>query len=416
MTGMLLVQPPAPTSPTNSAQRLVASSRSPLGDISAVMATPPAITNPLSDGANSTVQASATNAYGAGVSGNAESPLTATIMGGTSIVTGLIQNTSQSLAAGIRSGHGSGIAFETNAHTVDFLLRCNGFNWIAYVTDLTTNVRARISANDLVQAYTNRNYYKLVWGTASAGDRLPRRYEICGGIVTSYGGINVPNGDSVRPVAFNEPRILIIGDSYKEGSMNNTALNNKLAEADWFAAAFGCRNPIVNGVGSTGVIANAGASNLYSFQQRQAAGDFTIARIGAVDLIYVPGSINDNNATNGGVTIPSGDATLQAAYTTLIASLMVDQPNAIIVGASHQFANGVAAVASRVAAYKAGMVAAAGGSQRVIWVDQTLFQNAADTSVIGADAVHPGGVFGTKIIGLSEAGSVIAAIRTRYGI
>lgn len=386
-----------------SAQRLLAGAQRPLGDISVVMASPPTITDPVSDGANSTVQTGQSTS--AGMFSSADTARV-TIFGGPMVSTRIATVTRQ---AGARlQGHGACIAFYTDADTVDFAIRCNGNKWIAYVTT-PDGVRARIATNDRTQAFSNLNYYNLAFGSTAGGGRL---VEVYLSNVGNYGGINVPTGYSIWPadLAY-QPRIAGIGDSYFEGSMNDGNLNLKLALMDWFAGTFGVNNPLVNGVGSTGVIANAGASNFNTFQQRLDAGDLDESRVGAFDLVFAPGSINDDTLINNGVAIPAGNATVQAAYQTYIQTLMTAQPRAIIVGAPQEFRPAAAADASRVAAYKAGFQAAAGGLARMIWLDGTLFESAPDTGVIGADNTHPDGVFGARHIGERLARKTLNYIR-----
>lgn len=374
------------------ARRLLDAAQRPLGDISAVMGSAPTITDPLSDGANSTVQAA--QAVGAGMYLASDTTRVTTFGGPLS--GGRIATLTRQSGSRLQ-GHSSCIAFYTDADTVDFGIRCNGVKWIAYVTT-PDGVRARIATNDRTQAYSNLNYYKLAFGSTAGGGRL---LEIYSSNVGSFGGINVPTGYSIWPADIvQQPKIAMIGDSYLEGSMNDANLSLKLAVPDWFASTFGVNNPLVNGVGSTGVIADAGASAYNNFQARVTAGDIDASRIGAHDMVFVPGSVNDANLTNNGVASPAGDATLQAAYQTYITSVMAAQPEALIVGCCQEFqTGGGAAVTSRAAAYKAGFLAAAGTDPRMIYLDGSVFEAAADTGVLGADTIHPGGTFGTRHIG-----------------
>lgn len=384
------------------ARRILSSPK--ISDISALITAVPTIADPLSDGANSTLQASQGPGAGLGMF-NATNPLHATILGAPEFING--RNSLITRQTGSRiGGHVTGFAVETNAPAIDFSIKCNGLRWIAYITDLKTGERGRIAAADRAQAYSNYNYYKLTFA-----DSRPRRVEVYAGNASSFAGINVATGYSVRPAAISQPRIAAFGDSFWGGTMNDTTLALRLAVADWFAAELGCANPTINGVGSTGVIATAGASNYLSYQGRLTAGDMDYTRIGHQDLVFVPGSINDGNPAYGGLSVPAGDATLQAAYQTFIADLMVRQPYAIIVGAPQEFTSSTAAAASRVAAYKAGFLAAAGGNPRMIWLDNTLFEAAPDTGVIGADLAHPGGAFGAQAIGQSLAASVRAKLQ-----
>lgn len=396
------------SSPGMAARRLVAAR--PLADISAVLTSPPTIADPASDGANSTIRTTATTAVGGGVSGNAENPLTCTLVGAPELVGNRPAVVTRQAGSRI-GGHGSGIAVITNAPSIDFAIRCNGQRWIAYVTDVLTGERGRVAADDRPQAFANYNYYKLTFA-----DARTRMVEVYTSSVGNLAGINVPTGYSVRPIALNQPRIGVIGDSFWEGTMNNTTQNLRLSVADWFAARLGCAFPIINGVGSTGVIANAGASNYNTFMQRLQAGDMGRSRVGDLDLLFLPGSVNDSNTSVGGLAIPAGDATLQAAYQAYVSLAMTEQPNAIIVGCGQEFSGGGQAVASRTAAYKAGFLAAAGSDRRMIFLDNNLFAAAPDTNVIGADNVHPGGVFGSQVIGYSLADDIRKVVASTFGL
>ena len=392
-TRLVLLQAPETAS---TARRLLAAARSPLGDLSAVMASPPTITDPVTDGANSTVQTAQTVSAGMFLPSD---PTRVSLFGGP-ISTGAfptggrIQTLTRTTGA-MFMGHSAGIAFYTDAPLFDVVLRCNGARWSAYVTD-TNGVRARISATDRVQAFANQNYYKIDFGSAAPGGRL---VEIYLGQGSNFGGINVPTGYSIWPAPLSQqPKLGALWDSFGDAVMNDATLNLKLGTMDWFAGVFGCNNPHVNALASTGTIATNGGANYLTFVQRLQAGDMDASRIGNLDLIFAPGSVNDGLIPPGGIASPAGDATVQAAYQAEIALLRERQPRAIIVGASQQF-NTVAAIASRTAAYRAGFFAAAANDNRCIWIDGSLFESAPSLGVIGADNVHPASVYGSRQIG-----------------
>lgn len=479
----------------------------PLGDISTIMSTLPAVISAPSDGANSIIQSAATVAIGGGASGNSENPITCSILGNSSgnISSGVIQTITRQ-GSTRTSQIGDGVGFQTNAGWFDISLKGNNRPWMVYVTDIVTGIRARIQTNDIGVVFTSANgfnYYAVAFGayfTATAsGNTLtvtslsptlqPSQYLINNGaiaaganlyasgvqggsIIQPYGtngtsgtggtgtyalntsgssqpnptqmvavtrsprlieiyaygadlpagfaGVNVPNGDSVSPISLGQPRVGAVGDSYWEASMNNTVLNVRLQLPYWVAAYLGCNNPVINGVGSTGVIANAAATAggaLNNFQTRVSMGDMNNSYVGDFDIILALGSINDNNPTNGGLTMPAGAPQLQAAYQTYIQSVMVAQPNAIIVGIPQEFTTGNPALQPQLLAYEAGFTAAAGGERRMIWLPNTLYEHAkSDTSVIGADAVHPNSVFGCRIIGQSLAKSIVAGIKAAYNL
>ena len=379
------------------ARKLLNAAQRPLGDLSAVMASPPTITDPVTDGANSTVQTAQTVNGGMFLSSD---PTRVSLFGGP-ISTGAFPaggriQTLTRTAGAMFQGHSACIAFYTDAPLFDAVLRCNGARWIAYVTD-PNGVRARISSADRVQAFANQNYYKMDFGAAAPGGRL---IEIYLGQGSNFGGINVPTGYSIWPAPLShQPRFGALWDSFGEGVINDATINLKLAPLDWFAGVFGINNPHVNGLASTGTIATNGGANYLTFGQRVAAGDMHWSKIGHLDLIFAPGSVNDGLIPPGGIASPAGDATVQAAYQSEISGLLTDQPRAIILGTSQQFNSSGAAIASRTAAYRAGFFAAAGNDNRLQWMDGSLFESAPNSGVIGADTIHPAGVAGSRHIG-----------------
>lgn len=350
-------------------------------DLTKVMANPPAVANPASDGANSTINESATVA-----------------------TTG---NNCTAQAGRVIQGHSSGFAFFTTSAVMDFALRCNGGNYCIYVLELSTGIFARVSSADLVPFTNNSNFYKLTFAADA-----PRIIFVFTSNVANNNGVNVPAGYLILPVpsVLTGPRVLVIGDSFIEGSMNDGTKNLKLALADWLAAGLGCLTPTVNGIGSTGLLANAGGSNYNSFLSRQNAGDFTVPVIGEQDIILLCNSINDQLTGVGGLAIPAGDATIQALQTQFVSQLMVDQPNAIILGIPQEFTPGTPAVYSRVQAHKVGFLRAAGQDARLKWIDGTPYESAPVTGMLGADTVHPGGVLGTSSIAAGILSAMVPAL------
>lgn len=388
---------------TNKARKLLTAAQRPLSDLSAVMASPPTITDPT-DGANSTLRPAQGPNGPFYSSSNAQR---VTIIGGVlNVGTGAIQ-TVTSFGVSRVAGHASGFAFFTDAQTCDFSLANSGAPWIAYVTD-PDGVRRRIAASDrALIASANANYYKIDFGSTAAGGRLVEVYT-----TARVFGVNAPAGYSIWAAPLpQQPKIAVIGDSFVEGLMNDTTVSLKLAMADWIAAAFGVNNPLCLGLGGTGVLATSGGTKT-TFKQRIDAGDLDVSRVGEMDLVFWLGSVNDHNVSAGGQAIPAGDAAVLTAQQAGVAAAMIAQPNAIFVGVGGQFNSGSGAPASRTAAYKAGFQAAANSDPRLLWLDNTLYDSAADTGVIGADSIHPGGVFGTRHIGERLGRQALAALAT----
>lgn len=394
------------SSPAAKASKILRAAAKGITPIAQVMASPPTITQAASDGANSTIIASSTIAAGGGAY-NAENALHTTITGGP-IVGGRIQTVTN--GASRVAGHSNCVTFGTYSSVVDICIRANGSRLMFYVTDVLTGVRARVAATDIVATFSAANYYKLDFGS-----RALRIIEVYAGNVSNIYGINVPTTDSVWAVSVNQPRILIIGDSYPEGSMNDTTISSKLAYADFLAAGLGANNPVCNALGSTGV--NANGATKTSFQGRLNAGDIDVSRIGSFDLVVLHNSINDASIPNGGT---ANDETFQAGLTSFVSALMTKQPDAIIVGYGPEDPPSGASTQARFDATKAGFLAAAGADSRMLYLDNSLAGEkwmfpGINTVIIGADNIHLGGVAGTSYLGQRAANSIIAALRTRFG-
>lgn len=232
------------------------------------------------------------------------------------------------------------------------------------VTDLTAGTgRQWCQAADYAPASGGNAHVKVDFG--SRGDRIVECYFSNASAWPRLFGFNFMKTDLVRPLGFaDDPRMAVIGDSYVNGSNPD---NIRALAAYVCAERLGVRNPILNGVGGTGHLNNAQSSTptSYTFGQRIAAGDMDVARIGAMDLVAMIGSVNDALANNAAWT----DAAYQAAVQADTAALMTAQPNAIILVSGPQFTKNFQTTAARYAACQAGVVAAANGDPRVIYVD-----------------------------------------------
>lgn len=396
------------------ARRILLSAQRPVDDISAVMASPPTITDPTTTG-NSTIITTATISLGGGRF-NAENPLHVKTVGAARIGAGGMELISR--GDFVIGGHGASYVFGTYASAFDMCMKVNGSSarWNVYVTDVETGVRARISANDRTQSAsltsTQYGYYKVDFGS-----RALRVIEIVPNALAVVRGINVATTDSIWPVDFQEPRIGGIGSSTWEGSMNDTNYQLKAAMADWLLAYLGCRAGWINGVSNTGVMSR-GSNNRNNFQQRLDAGDMDYANIGHLDLLFVTGSTNDNTADGFGGT--ADDAAFQAAYTALVLRARQAQPRAILVGLGPTSPYGSPTGQSRYAAHKAGFVAATAGDRGAFYVDNGpdggnyMFGTSSsgiNQTIVGADTVHLGGLTGVKYYAHRLARDVISGLQ-----
>lgn len=389
-------------------RRIISAAKS-AQDITAVMGSAPTITDPVA-GANSTIQTGQTTAQGLYSSDDTSRVLN---LGGLTSIGGRIQTITRVNGARV-AGHAHGKAFMTNAAAFDITLR-NPTTWIAYVTT-PDGLRRRIASADRAQiASGNAEYYKVDFGS-----RAPRLVEVYSrSLVDNFGGINVANGDSIWLPNLDQINIAWMWDSFGEGSANESTplFSVRKTCVDFASAALGCNNPVVNAVGSTGVLARSTGGTTYNnYLERVLAGDLDEANIGTQDLVILLGSINDSQTGLGGST---DDAVVKAAWQTLVNEVMQRQPSAYIFCFGQEFGSAAAAGASRTLAYKQGTDDAVNysptrPSNRVRFLSGNLFESTPDTGVIGTDNVHPAQEAGSQYIGLRLQQRILQECKTLY--
>jgi lysophospholipase L1-like esterase len=320
------------------------------------------------------------------------------------------------LATGQRiSGHAGGVRFATFAPSFDIALNVGntGFQVALYVTDPATGIRARAQVNDYDIALTGMVYRK--WDFGTPGYRIIELYFRPQDLI-SIGCLNVAAAYDIWsvPEAADQPRIGFLGDSWFDngGPPGNGATNvTRQLSIDYFAERFGCANPIGLSVGATGLLRDASPGVAGTFRARIAAGDADASRIGDLDMLFIPGSVND---TAGSFT----DAQVQAEYALTIAAARAAQPKAIILGMGSQNTPAYPITQSRFDAHRDGFAAGAGGEKRMIYLDNSpagynVLSTAINTYTQGTDGFHLNDT-GNPYYGKTLAEIALTAMRARY--
>jgi hypothetical protein len=304
------------------------------------------------------------------------------------------------------NAHGEAIRFATNAPSIDLGAELRGQPFTAYVTDLTTRVRARIAANDTATT-AGECFHLLAFGSSSP--RIIEIYVDSGNPTQYFTQINVTaNYDLWAPPAADELAIGYEGDSWAQGTGNGNTNGVKLTVTDFMAERLGVANPRVSGVGGTGFATNGGANN--TFLQRLQAGDMDASRIGALDVFVVPLSVNDVlNATA---------AQIAAAAPQVYAAARAAQPNAIIISFSGQTTSSTPFNQAASDAAKAGMASL--NDPNMIFVDTgPSGENWVPSGVIASwftgtnNHLNDAGMVG---YGYRMADSIVNAVRGKYGL
>lgn len=368
------------------ARRILAAAARGITPIETVMASPPTYSQGATNANSSIVAASTTNLNG----GRFEAGNTAVVDNVGTIILDPIspfqyrpQATIEGLASSTvrRGSKGNKIAFEMDAPAFDIALNTLGNAVAVYVTDLVTGVRARAAPADQATT-TGWSYHKWDFGS----DGL-RRIELLIQNGISLRSINVAPAYSIwRPCTAAKPKGAIIWDSYGAGSESGGTNSLSLSVTDYLAETMGLTDLLSLSRGGTGFI-NA-ASTIGSFEYRIDNGDIDISRVGHLDFLIIPASLNDSS---------SSDVDVQAAATITWQKAAAKQPGAILFGCGPQVTKANPASQSRFDAVKAGFQAAAGADPRFIWLDNSptgdnwMFGPSGTGNVsryIGADNIH----------------------------
>lgn len=330
--------------------------------------------------------------------------------------TGKTSNTS-----GTRGGTiGEGVQTCTDAQNIDFGL-ASPSGVAIYVTDLTTGIRARVSAADIVAdagtpantlTDSSQHYVKLAFTT-----RAPRQIAVYGTNTSLFRGANTDASASVwRCPLADQVNLILQWDSWGFGTLSSGTNALRLSTPFYIAERLGVANPWSIASAGTGVLNPGGSNGTYGF--RMSNGDMTVSTVGDADLVVVSPSVNDDPGVNAAYT----DAAFQPAWQAFIAQVMAAQPTApIIVFGCQQTTLNRTPAASRCQATIDGTNAAAGGDPRVIIVNVSdIYGLAARNSLmIGTDNTHPNDL-GKVYYGARFGQAIVDAMRARllsaYGI
>jgi hypothetical protein len=398
----------ASTSVQQRARRILDNTRRAPGDLLAVMGTPP--TRSSAAFANSTISSRAPgDAMFKPDNTTVFDPISQAFANesGSYVVRGPTQNPPARTGA-----YGSGVQFCTDAQTVDFeMQRGAAFaKYMIYVTDLTTGVRARITADDIPPG---ANDYGWQWDKLAFAAKGPRKFEVYTVGANTYRGSNIEASASIWKCTRDEPRLGIVGDSWVMGTISGGDANKivKTSYPDWLANSLGLNNFIRLAMNGTGYLNSNGEGN--NHLQRIQNGDADVSRVGELDLIVAYTGVNDSTNRNAAFT----DALVAANVQAFVTLLMQKQPKAIIVIAGPQWSTGFPSTQARYDAFKAAVTAAAAGDPRVIYLDNSPsgenWINANNIgTLLGPDALHPGD---GKMIARIAADSLIRRLTTLAG-
>ena len=419
-----------------SAQRIVRAAARGITPITTVMASPPTYSEGTS-GTASTITGANVNASGGGASAytsdatrfSSNGWFTASATATTGMTDRSVTKLNANTAGYRRGAHGASIVFGTDADQFDVCASWGSVPFIVYVTDLRTGIRARTQANDIVPTVTSTSYKK--WVFADAG---PRIIEICprysaANTTPVFRGVNVPATANIWQVANHfpdQPRIAWIGDSWGDTGGSTNTNSAKLLATDYFGERLGCRSVLSLSQGGSGLLNDSAGQG--SYYQRaiegsplgDATGDLSVSRIGKLDLIVIPGTLNDRVDNNAAWT----DAAAQAAMQALAAAARAMQPDALIVGLGPQQTRSVTTLQSRFDALQAGLLAGAAGDPRCLWIDnsptgdQLLFGSAATGNIslwFDAGDVNHLNDAGNAGWGRRVGTAVVSALALRFG-
>lgn len=353
-----------------------------LGNIEAVMASPPTYSQGAT-AATSTIVPGASTGFGGGRFETGNGSVTESVGGIILDPTSLNQYRPWAMISGTASSttrrgcKGTKLIFDTDGPAFDIAMNTAGGNVCLYVTDLATGIRARASANDQPTA-AGTSYHKWDFGSSAA-----RRLELYVPVGTILRSMNVAVPYTITKPVYDDPvRAAVIWDSYGEGIESGGTNALTLTVTDYLAARLGITFLSSLSRGGTGHINQA--TNLGNYGYRIDNGDIDPARIGVLDFVLIPGSVND---------AAQSEAAVQAAVTANVQKAMAQQPTALIFGCGPEACPNTPAVQSRFDAMRAGFLAAANSDSRCIWLDsspsgENWINPSNFAAYIGPDGTH----------------------------
>lgn len=233
-----------------------------------------------------------------------------------------------------------------------------------------------------------------------------RIIEVCIQNVGLLRGINTDAAGSIwRSPSADEPRLVLIGDSFSNGQGSGASNTTRLTFPHFMAQRLGVTNIYCSANGGTGYL-NPGGSN-GTFRERVINGDLDLERVGAADAVILFGSVNDTSGY--------GDAAIQAEVAATIALVRTRQPEALVIGIGPQTTLGTTTPQARHDAMQEGFNDGADGDPRCRWIDSSpagegWFTNSArNAAIIGPDNTHLNDA-GMRLIGYRAAASILNSV------
>lgn len=309
--------------------------------------------------------------------------------------------------------HGNGILFA--GYFASLVIDANflGGAWTVYVIDPSTGVRARVQAADFTST-SGRSYWTLT--APAAGFYAIEVYSL--GASASFNNIwSLTAGTYISKYTLPDAaKWAWVGDSWGTDAMNGGTNGTKLAPIDYVMAALGCADYLSMSVTGTGAVATNGvlgaANSAPAYADRMNIySDISVSRIGVVDGVVVPGSLNDFNVAG------NTPAVTQAAYLAALQAARAAQPSAVIVGFGPQITPATAVTQPWFDAYAAAF--AQWGDKNAVYIDNSPagenWLNAGTNSVYFTGSVNHLNDVGKVAWGQRAGNSIANAVRGLLG-